>query len=402
MHYLLIKIQLLWAKHTKWLDRNPVKVPVSKRVIAYAIDWAVGGIISGFPAVLFYGGVTGRSDMFSDLYVFPSLGFPTYWSYLAGILCIVVAFVYYIYIPYKKYPGQTLAKHWLKIKIVNNDDYSDVSLKTLIIRQGVGLFLLEGSAIVVTNYLRQMLTLATGFYFDYYLKMIGMVITMISGVFVLGSASQRSIHDYLAKTRVVGEDEKPAKRKEKKNKKNKKKSIMDILILLPMFVPPSAIGYIILITLGKNSFIGVILEKYFNIRIIFTIQACIIASVIVTLPLMYQSIKTSIFAIDQDIINASKLDGASDFKIFTKIILPLCKNGIYSGILLSFARSLGEFGATILVAGNIPGKTQTLPMAMYNAIEANQTKTTIIILFVILSISILLIIIYHNLNKDKI
>ena len=185
-------------------------------------------------------------------------------------------------------------------------------------------------------------------------------------------------------------------------KKNKKKSIMDILILLPMFIPPSAIGYIILITLGKNSFIGVILEKYFNIRIIFTIQACIIASVMVTLPLMYQSIKTSIFAIDQDIINASKLDGASDFKIFTKIILPLCKNGIYSGILLSFARSLGEFGATILVAGNIPGKTQTLPMAMYNAIEANQTKTTIIILFVILSISILLIIIYHNLNKDKI
>ena len=185
-------------------------------------------------------------------------------------------------------------------------------------------------------------------------------------------------------------------------KKNKKKSIMDILILLPMFIPPSAIGYIILITLGKNSFIGVILEKYFNIRIIFTIQACIIASVIVTLPIMYQSIKTSIFAIDQDIINASKLDGASDFKIFTKIILPLCKNGIYSGILLSFARSLGEFGATILVAGNIPGKTQTLPMAMYNAIEANQTKTTIIILFVILSISILLIIIYHNLNKDKI
>lgn len=185
-------------------------------------------------------------------------------------------------------------------------------------------------------------------------------------------------------------------------KKNKKKSIMDILILLPMFIPPSAIGYIILITLGKNSFIGVILEKYFNIRIIFTIQACIIASVIVTLPLMYQSIKTSIFAIDQDIINASKLDGASDFKIFTKIILPLCKNGIYSGILLSFARSLGEFGATILVAGNIPGKTQTLPMAMYNAIEANQTKATIIILFVILSISILLIIIYHNLNKDKI
>ena len=177
---------------------------------------------------------------------------------------------------------------------------------------------------------------------------------------------------------------------------------MNILILLPMFIPPSAIGYIILITLGKNSFIGFILEKYFNIRIIFTIQACIISSVIVTLPLMYQSIKTATFTIDKDIINAGKLDGASDFEIFTKIVLPLCKKGIYSGILLSFARSLGEFGATILVAGNIPGKTQTLPMAMYNAIEANQTENTIIILFVILSISIFLIIIYHNLNKDRI
>lgn len=117
---------------------------------------------------------------------------------------------------------------------------------------------------------------------------------------------------------------------------------------------------------------------------------------------MYQSIKTATFTIDKDIINAGKLDGASDFEIFTKIVLPLCKKGIYSGILLSFARSLGEFGATILVAGNIPGKTQTLPMAMYNAIEANQTENTIIILFVILSISIFLIIIYHNLNKDRI
>lgn len=185
-------------------------------------------------------------------------------------------------------------------------------------------------------------------------------------------------------------------------KKNKKKNIIDMLILLPMFIPPSAIGYIILVTLGKNSFIGVILEKYFNVRIIFTIQASIIASVIVTLPLMYQSIKTSIFSIEEDIISAGKLDGANDFQIFTKIILPLCKKGIYSGLLLSFARSLGEFGATILVAGNIPGKTQTLPMAMYNAIEASQSESAIIILFVILSISIFLITIYHNLNKERI
>ncbi|MEG0857041.1 MAG: molybdate ABC transporter permease subunit [Terrisporobacter sp.] len=185
-------------------------------------------------------------------------------------------------------------------------------------------------------------------------------------------------------------------------KKSKKKNIIDTLILLPMFIPPSAIGYIILVILGKNSFIGMILDKYFNISIIFTIKASIIASVIVTLPLMYQSIKTAIFSIEEDIIGAGKVDGANDFHIFTKLILPLCKRGIYSGILLSFARSLGEFGATILVAGNIPGKTQTLPMAMYNAIEGNQRENTIIILILILTISIINIIIYHNLNKDRI
>ena len=226
MHYFVVKVKLLWYKLTKWLDRNPVKVPVSKRAIAYVIDWGLGGIICGFPAVLIYGGVTGRSDMFSDLYVFPSLGFGEYWSYIAGILCIAVAFVYYVYIPYKKYPGQTLGKHWMKIKIVNNEDYSDISLKALLIRQIIGLFLLEGSAIVVSDYLRQMITLATRFNFEYYLEIIGTIISVVSGIFVFASDSQRSIHDYLAKTRVVGEDERPMrkiKEKKKKDKKNKDK-----------------------------------------------------------------------------------------------------------------------------------------------------------------------------------
>ena len=172
MHHLFNNIKIVWYNLTKWLDRNPVKVPVSKRAIAYVLDWAIGGVISGFPAVLIYSVVTGKSDMFSNLYVFPSLDYPIYWSYIAGILCIIVTFVYYIYIPYKKYPGQTLGKRLMKIKIVNNEDYSAVSLKTLIIRQGIGLFLLEGSAIVVSDYLRQMLTLATGFYFEYYLEII--------------------------------------------------------------------------------------------------------------------------------------------------------------------------------------------------------------------------------------
>lgn len=220
MNYSFFNFKFLIKKLTRKFDHNPVKIPVSKRLIAYLIDWGLGGIISGLPATLIYGGVTGRSDMFSDLYVFPSLEYPTWISYVTGILCIIVAYFYYIYIPYKKYPGQTLGKHIMKIKIVNNDDYSDVSLKTLLIRQGIGLFLLEGSAIVVSSYLRQMLTLATGFYVEYYLQIIAYIVTMISGVIVMATPSQRSIHDYLAKTRVVGEDEHFVK-KMKKNKKKK-------------------------------------------------------------------------------------------------------------------------------------------------------------------------------------
>lgn len=104
-------MQKLWRKLTPWLDRKPTKVKFITRFIAYVIDWAIGGIIAGFPAVFIYAAVTKRSDMFSDLYVFPALDFPIYWSFIAGIFCVLVALVYYVYIPYKKYPGQTLGKN---------------------------------------------------------------------------------------------------------------------------------------------------------------------------------------------------------------------------------------------------------------------------------------------------
>ncbi|MTL76000.1 molybdate ABC transporter permease subunit, partial [Turicibacter sanguinis] len=157
---------------------------------------------------------------------------------------------------------------------------------------------------------------------------------------------------------------------------NKHKSIrsLDFIFLLPLFIPPSAIGYLILIILGKNGWIGRFLNQNFNLSIIFTLSAAVIAGIMVSIPIMYQSIKSAITSVDEDIINAARVFGASEWVIWLKIILPLSINGILNGILLSFARAFGEFGATILVAGNIPGKTQTLPMAMYYAIENNNTE----------------------------
>ena len=182
-------------------------------------------------------------------------------------------------------------------------------------------------------------------------------------------------------------------------RKNKLGKILEFLIILPMFIPPSAIGYLILLTLGRNSFLGNILEEVFDISIIFTITAAIIAAVVVTIPIMYQSIKNGIKSIDKDIVSAAKVDGAGDFEIFVKIIIPLASRGIISGILLSFARAFGEFGATILVAGNIPGKTQTLPMALYYTMETNNTDEAMKILIIILAIGTFLMSTYSYISS---
>lgn len=215
-------MQKLWKKLTPWLDRKPSKVKFSTRLAAYVIDWAIGGIIGGFPAVLLYAAVTKSSDMFSNLYVFPAMGFPVYWAYLAGVSCIIVALVYFVYIPYKKCPGQTLGKKWMKIKIMRLDG-KPLDLKTLMIRQVGGLMLLEGVSMVVANYLRQMLTLASGYYVEYYLLALGSVITVVSCVLVFNSPSGRAIHDYMAKTRVAleGEEFVPNKEKAKRKKRHK-------------------------------------------------------------------------------------------------------------------------------------------------------------------------------------
>ncbi|WP_338595657.1 molybdate ABC transporter permease subunit [Clostridium baratii] len=182
-------------------------------------------------------------------------------------------------------------------------------------------------------------------------------------------------------------------------KKVKGKNLIETIMIFPMFLPPSAVGYLVLIALGRRGFLGSMLYENFNISIIFTWFAAVIVGVIVSLPVMYQSIKTSILSIDEDIKNAAKEMGASEFQVFRKISLPLCKKGILTGLILSIARVFGEFGATILVAGNIPGETQTVPMAMYYAIENNDVLASKTILIIIVIISIVLTCLYNKILK---
>lgn len=147
------------------------------------------------------------------------------------------------------------------------------------------------------------------------------------------------------------------------------KSIIDGLIHLPLVLPPVVIGFFLLIIFGKNGFVGDIFFSMFNIRISFTWVAAMIASAVMGFPLFVRSIRQSISEIDPKIIEAAQTLGANKIKILKKIIIPLSKHGIIAGFILSFSRSLGEFGATITFAGNIFGETQTLPLAIFSSLQ---------------------------------
>lgn len=153
------------------------------------------------------------------------------------------------------------------------------------------------------------------------------------------------------------------------------KSVIDTLIMLPMVLPPTVVGFILLFSFGRHGFIGQFISRLFNTTLLFTIQAAVIASSLVAVPLMYQAIKIGVEQIDDDIIEAARIDGAGSWTIFRTIVLPLSKNALLTGTLLAFARAIGEFGATLIFAGNIPGVTQTMPTAIYIAIENDDYVT---------------------------
>lgn len=186
------------------------------------------------------------------------------------------------------------------------------------------------------------------------------------------------------------------------NKKNiPGKNILETLLILPMILPPSVTGYILLVTFGKRGLVGKFLLDYFDVQIVFTWVGAVIASCIVSLPLMYQNAKGAIISIDPIYENAAKTLGSSQWKIFYSIILPLAYPGIISGVVLSFARAMGEFGATLMIAGNIPGKTQTVPLAIYFAVESGDMATANTLVFIMTAISFVMIFALNRWLKRK-
>lgn len=169
------------------------------------------------------------------------------------------------------------------------------------------------------------------------------------------------------------------------------KAWMDGILTLPLVLPPTVAGFFLLYLFGSKRPIGMFLERVFSCKIVFTWKATVIAAVVISFPLMYRSARGAIEQVDQNLVYAGRTFGMSERAIFWKIILPQARPGILSGGVLAFTRGLGEFGATAMLAGNIAGRTRTLPLAIYSEVAAGDMQTAGQYVAVIVAVSLLMV-----------
>ncbi|MEG3845511.1 molybdate ABC transporter permease subunit [Microcoleus sp. herbarium19] len=165
------------------------------------------------------------------------------------------------------------------------------------------------------------------------------------------------------------------------------KALIEGIFISPLVLPPTVVGFLLLLLFGRNGAIGQFLLQ-FDLAVIFTLPAAVITAAVVSFPLMYKTALGAFEQIDANLLNAARTLGASEWQVFWRIMLPLARPGILAGTILAFCRALGEFGATLMLAGNIPGQTQTIPMAIYFAVEAGDMKQAGIWVLIILSLSL--------------
>ena len=185
-------------------------------------------------------------------------------------------------------------------------------------------------------------------------------------------------------------------------KLKKLRPLADAVLTLPLVLPPTVVGFFLLILLGKNSVIG----QFFNeigLPFIFTMRGAVAAAFVVSFPLMYRSARGAMEQMDRQLLYAARTLGANEGKIFFRVILPNCRSGISAGTILAFARAMGEFGATIMLAGNIPGKTQTMALAVYTAVQGGNREEAFqwAVIIVLMSAAAILAINYFEQGKNR-
>ncbi|PTL38640.1 molybdate ABC transporter permease subunit [Alkalicoccus saliphilus] len=178
--------------------------------------------------------------------------------------------------------------------------------------------------------------------------------------------------------------------------KNRWTSFLSILVTLPLILPPTVLGYYLLVSIGRNSFIGRSYEQLTGGPLVFTWQAAVIAAAIAALPLLIRPIQAAFESVDIEYLGAAKLDGASSWQLLYYIIMPLAWRGILAGLVLGFARAMGEFGATLMVAGSIPGRTQTLSLAIYDAVQGDRMAEANMMVLILSVTTITILLLVHR------
>ena len=179
------------------------------------------------------------------------------------------------------------------------------------------------------------------------------------------------------------------------------KTVLDVLIMQPLVIPPTVLGYYLLSTFGIGSPIGRFFDDVLGIQIVFTWKGAVLAAMISSLPLFVKPAKAAIEGVGDDLENAARLLGKTELYIFRTITLPIAWRGILAGVVMAFARATGEFGATLMVAGNIPGRTQTLPIAIYDAVQSGDTYTANVLVVIITLFSFLVLYIAERFTKGR-
>lgn len=177
-----------------------------------------------------------------------------------------------------------------------------------------------------------------------------------------------------------------------KIRSEKIKMILEGILTLPLVLPPTVMGFFLLIIFGVNRPIGKFLLEFLGVKIVFSWSATVIASVVISFPLMYRSARGAFEQVDKNLIMAARTLGMSERKIFWRVMMPLALPGVVSGGILAFARGLGEFGATAMIAGNIANKTRTLPLAIYSEVAAGNMDSALIYVLIVTSISFIIVV----------
>lgn len=179
------------------------------------------------------------------------------------------------------------------------------------------------------------------------------------------------------------------------------KNFVDALLMLPMVLPPTVLGYYLIVVIGRNGVLGQYLDRWFGINLMFTWQGAVVAASLVSLPLIYKAARAAFEEVDTRFMHAARTLGAGEWEIFLRIALPLAVRGIAAGLMLAFARAMGEFGATLMIAGNLPGKTQTLSIAIYDAVQAGNDAQALWLTLVISVVCVVILVVSSRMLQAK-